>query len=182
MDSRGYHSLKTFRITNLHDSPKKGIPLNITWPDRSSNSKGFSLNNFDTEKKNNTQVMILKPIKDSHFSVIQMPSENTLICSFLFALSPPYRRGYIDGKKISRVQMVETASSEINAMYPSRKNVLKERIVSTCSFFDCNLAINKEIYVPYLGPSEKTILVSKDYELMTKQVKGIQVLVFNKTF
>ncbi len=124
--------------------------------------------------------MIMKQIKDKSY-VVMLPIEKSLeklIACFLFALYLPYRRGFKNGKKTSKSQIREKALMEINLNYPSRLNVAKERITSVASYFDCNVCIEAKVYIPYGGVADRTIMISKDYDLLIKEIKGIQTCYF----
>ena len=122
--------------------------------------------------------MISRRVENSRFSMIIMPEDNRLIRSFLFALYSPYRRGFLEKKKVSRDQITEVALREINTNYPSEQNVESERIMAICSHFDCNVLIGERLYHPFSGISDSSIRVTDDYSLMIRPIKGIYTCVF----
>nr|QBK94023.1 MAG: hypothetical protein LCPAC406_03370 [Pithovirus LCPAC406] len=124
--------------------------------------------------------MIIKQIKDKSYVMMQPEKKclEKLVSSFLFALYPPYRRGFKNGKKTSKAQISSQTLDEINLNYPSKLNVAKERIVSIASYFDCNVCVKDVVYIPYSGIAERTIIVSVEYDLLIKEIKGIQTCYF----
>ncbi len=127
------------------------------------------------------------------FSRVASPYENSLMCSFMFALYSPYRTKMLNNKTVNRKEVVRTAMKEMRTRYPSKNSRIAEMIATTCDYFSVNAAVYETnfttltIYSPYNGLSDKTIIISRielegtdesHYELIAAEMKGIMRLVF----